>query len=107
MNKLSLLGIGNEGRWNYFVFKKENSFFPLFASFLSCLRLEKTGIMYGNEDEKKDIKGIVDKLENTKNKDYDLDIFYGDKRIIVVVRTDETNRGFLVSEIKKIANFKR
>ena len=106
MKRLKLKGIGNESNRIFFVFEKDDKFFTNISFFLANLSLDKTGIMYGHDEKKKDIKNTFDVLENTKNKDYDLDIFYGKSRIIVVIRTDEKNRDIIIKNLKKIADYK-
>ena len=55
MNKLKLIGLGNKDNRNYFIFKKDNSFFSLFPTFLENLGLDKLGIMYEHSEEPQDI----------------------------------------------------
>jgi len=105
VNKLKLIGLGNEENRNYFVFKKDNSFFSLFPSFLENLGLNKLGILYEHIEEPQDVNDLIDVLENTKNDEFDLDIFYGKDNFIVIIRTDKVNRNRLIMEIKKIADF--
>ncbi|NIA04055.1 MAG: hypothetical protein GWP09_01765 [Nitrospiraceae bacterium] len=105
MNKLKLIGLGNNGNRSYFIFKKDNSFFSLFPTFLKNLGLNKLSIMYENSEEPQDINKLIDTQDNTRNNDFDLDIFYGKNNFIVVVRTRESNRDRLMTEIKKIADY--
>ena len=105
MNKLKLIGLGNKDNRNYFVFKKDNSFFSLFPTFLENLDLDKLGIMYEHSEEPQDINDLIDVQDNVKNNEFDLDIFYGKDSFIVIIRTDEINRNRLINEIKKIADY--
>ena len=77
MNKLKLIGLGNKDNRNYFVFKKDNSFFSLFPTFLENLDLDKLGILYEHSEESQDINDLIDVQDNVKNNEFDLDIFYG------------------------------
>lgn len=105
MNKLKLIGLGNKENRNYFVFKKDNSFFSLFPTFLENLNLDKLSVLYEHSEEPQDINDLIDLQDNTKNDEYDLDIFYGKENFIVIIRTDPTNRNELITEIKKIADY--
>jgi len=105
MNKLKLVGLGNKENRYYFIFKKDNSFFSLFPTFLENLKLDKLGVLYENSEEPQDIYDLVDIQDNVKNEEFDLDIFFGRDNFIVVIRTDESNRNKLISEIKKIADY--
>jgi hypothetical protein len=105
MDKLKLLGLGNNENRSYFIFKKRNAFFLTFPFFLEELGLEKIGILYEHSENDVDIREYVDIQENVKNDVFDVDIFFGEDKFIVVVRTDEFNRPKLMRTIKKIANY--
>lgn len=105
MNKLKLIGMGNSGKRNYFVFKKDNSFFSLFPNFLESLGLDKVSVLYEHSEEPQDINDLIDIQANVKNDKFDLDIIFGEDKFIVIIRTDEVNRDKLISELKKIATY--
>lgn len=105
MKKLKLVGMGNDVRRSYFIFKKDNSFFSLFPLFLEELGLEKLGILYEHDEESQDLDSVIDIQDTTRNREFDLDIFYGTENCIVVIRTDEINRTRLINAIKKIADY--
>lgn len=105
MNKLKIIGMGNLDKRTYFVFKKDNCFFSLFPNFLENLGLDKLGILYEHSEEPQDINDLIDIQDTTKNKAFDLDIFYGKDNFIVIIRTDQKNKNRLMTEIKKIAEY--
>jgi hypothetical protein len=105
MNKLKLIGLGNKDNRNHFIFKKDNSFFSLFPDFLESLGLDKLSIMYEHSEEPQDINELIDIQDNLRNDEFDLDIFYGKDKFIVIIRTSEANRNKLITEIKKIADY--
>ena len=101
MKKLNLLGLGNENGRSYFYFEKNLDFFSTFPIFFERLNLDKVSRFYAYDEKILDLKETVDIYENAENTDYDVDIFFGEKRIIVVVRTSHRNK--LRSVIKEIA----
>jgi len=105
MNKLKITGLSNLGKRSVYIFQKENSFFSLFPIFLDSLNLEKLGTFYTYDAKPFNIKELVDNEDHTENKDYDLDVYYGKDKIIVVIRTNEKNREKVINEIKKISEF--
>ncbi|MBT3297718.1 hypothetical protein HN385_02245 [archaeon] len=106
MIKLKLIGLGNNGYWNYFIFQKDNHFLSIFPTLLEKLDLSKTSSLHEFVEEKYDINEKVDLLEQTQNQSYDLEIFYGKDKIIVVIRTEEKNREDVLDKIKDISEFK-
>ena len=103
MKKIKLFGLGNEGDRSYFVFEKTLDFFPLFSSFLQKLKLDKPGSFYEYEEEASNLDDLNDSIENVKNDVYNIDIFYGEKRIIVVIRS-EIKRDYYMQLIKEFSD---
>lgn len=56
------------------------------------------------DDRDESMPDMVDVYEHVENSDYDMDIFYGDKKITFVVRTQM--RELLMTNIKELADFK-
>lgn len=112
--QIKLLGISKaEGRVS-FTFKKDIAFLETFPAFLSALGLEKTATFYGFEDnqglfstlkEGNGLKDLSDMVEHTSNEKYDMDIFFGSKDIIVVIRTKTDEQQSLLQMLEKIAEF--
>lgn len=61
--------------------------------------------MYEHSEEPQDINELIDIQDNLRNDEFDLDIFYGKDKFIVIIRTGEANRNKLITEIKKIADY--
>src|SRR3989344_3391695 len=101
MAKIKITALGNFNKRNYFIIDKNSLFFIVFPRFLEELQLDKTGVLYEYSEEPFDINDKIDIIENTKNQIYDLDLFYGKERIIIVIRTDEKNRMDLLKKIKQ------
>ncbi|GEM_PF-1760891 len=102
-NKLRLIGSGNEGRRNFFILSKEESFFSVFPLFLIGCDIKRIGIYEAYQEDRPDISKFENKIEHFSNNEYDIDVIYTNNRIILIVRTDSTNRNKLLNGIKKIA----
>jgi hypothetical protein len=103
--KLKLVGSGNEGNRNFFILSKEDSFFSLFPLFLIGCGIKNIGIYEDYQEDKPDINSFNNKIENFKNEEYDIDLIYTSDKIILIVRTDISNREKLLFGIKKISKF--
>jgi hypothetical protein len=106
MNKLAVLGSGNEGSRSFFIFEKNESFFSLFPLFLSGCGFKKIGVYESYQDDKPSLNKLNNRVENFKNENYDIDVIYTQDRIILLVRTDSSNREKLIAGIERMANFK-
>ena len=100
--KLKLIGSGNEGARNFFILSKEDSFFSLFPLFLIGCGIKNIGIYEDYQEDKPNINSFNNKIENFNNEDYDIDVIYTQDRIILIVRTDISNRDDLLFGIKKM-----
>ncbi len=105
MQKINLLGLGSYENRSYFVFEKKKEFIILFSKFLESIGLDPLNAYYQLSEGDVDIEDYTDTADHVKNEFYDIDIFYGAKRIIVVIRS-EIPRDRYIDKIKKIANFK-
>lgn len=105
MSKLKLIGSGNEENRNFFILNKEDSFFSLFPIFLIGCGIKNIGIYEDYQEEKPNINQFTNKIENFRNEKYDIDIIYTNDRIILIVRTEISNRDKLLSGIKKMVEF--
>lgn len=103
-NKLKLIGSGNEGNRNYFIFNKDNSFFSSFPLFLIGCGFKEIREFEDYQIDVPDINSIKNKIEYFKNEEYDIDLIYTSDKIILIVRTNIANRYILLNGIKKIAN---
>ena len=103
--KIKLVGLGNDEGRDYFVFSKEDSFLESFPLFLDRLCLGKTPSLHEYGEEPYPISEKSDLVERTSNHAYDVDLFYGKARIIIVVRSDEEHRPEVLDAVKAIAEF--
>lgn len=105
LKKLKLIGSGNEKERNFFILNKNNSFFSLFPLFLIGCGFKQIGIYEDYQEDKPDIKTFKNKIEHFQNDDYDIELIYTQDRIILIVRTDISNKEKLLFGIKKMAVF--
>jgi hypothetical protein len=101
--KMKLIGSGNEGERSFFILSKDYSFFSSFPLFLMGCGFNDIGIYEDYQEDKQDIKKFNNKIEHFQNEEYDIDLIYTSDRIILIVRTDKSNREKLLIGIKKIA----
>jgi len=102
-NKFTVMSAGNDGfRYRYDIRKKE-SFGKSFNSFLIDLGFNKKDVegwcIDPNTGENIKIKDMRDWVTNYKNKNFDVDVFYSSKEIILVIRTK--NRKKLITSLEK------
>lgn len=102
MEKLKLLGTGNDGRRSYYILSKEQQFFSFFPMFMLNCGFKDIGI-FEDYQEGTNINDFNNTTEHIQNKDYDIDIIYTADRIILIVRTDPKNREKIVSAVERIA----
>ncbi len=111
VEKLILTGAGNDGfRYNYRIIKNE-SFKDIFPEFMVLLGFNKKEIVSSSfysfnkegEEVKFKISNFKDCYDNYNNKDYDVDVFYGSKKIILVIRTKRIKN--LIRAIEKYSKF--
>ena len=102
--KLKLLGSGNIDNWNYFVLSKDSCFFSLFPIFLIRCGITNIGIYEDYQEEIPDMNLFNNKIENYKNGKYDIDLIYSTNRIILIVRTDISNRDILIEGLNEIVD---
>jgi hypothetical protein len=112
-DKLVLLGTENkENRYEYIIEKNED-FKEIFLSFMEKLGFERIIInktffnyIFNRDNIEKQIEFKIsdfkDSYHNYKNKDFDIDVFYGTKKIILIIRTKKGNklREIINSKIK-------
>ena len=88
-----LIGTNNDGYRHRYSVKKNEQFKKIFIRFMNELRFDEKivgGSFYSSNDDEEDtilkISDFNDVCENYKNKKYDVDVFYGSKKIILVIR---------------------
>lgn len=104
IKKLKLIGSGNKDKRNFFVLSKEESFFSLFPLFLINCGFKNIGIYEDYQEEKPDLNNFNNKIEHFQNENYDIDLIYTTNRIIIIIRTNFSNREKLLQGIKNLAN---
>jgi len=84
MDKLRIVGLEDgEGR-SVFTFEKTPTFFTTFSRILETLGIDPLHETY---DDTNTVDDMTDSVDNKRNELYDIDIFYGEKHIIVVIRS--------------------
>ena len=102
IERLKLMGSGNEEERNFFVLSKGNSFLSLFPIFLIGCGFKSIGMYENYQNDKPNINNFKNKIEHFQNQTYDIDLVYTSDRIILIVRTDLKNRQELLKGIKKL-----
>lgn len=93
MNKFALTGIKNDKYRYEFTVKKNQAFVGSFIELLPELGFKNQEFYFLEYKKGQDslipikINKLKEVCNNFKNKDYDIEIFYGNKRIILVIRT--------------------
>jgi hypothetical protein len=94
MGKFTLTGTDNDGFRHRYSIKKDKNFIKAFIKFMEDLDFDSEdieGIFYGEDDEGKIIKLNIKEFEDCiryyQNKKYDVDVFFGRFKVIIVVRT--------------------
>ncbi|MEK6859357.1 MAG: hypothetical protein AABX54_00945 [Nanoarchaeota archaeon] len=115
MEKLKVSSISKGPDTNVYIFLKEQKFIESIISFFKELGFDEdeTQMMYvfttenynneRTEPEFIDINKMKDNRINIKNKDYDIDIFVGERKIILVIRTKKDKQEEISKKIFKIA----
>ncbi len=107
-HKFTLTGTSNDGYRHRYTIKKNEDFKKAFFKFMTDLEFDEDKIKRyflskdGNEIELK-ISDFEDVCSNYENKKYDVDVFYGRFKIIIIVRTK--NRAPVVKHLEKKAKW--
>ena len=105
MKKLKIIGSGNKGKRNFFVFEKKDIIFSAFPLLLISLGFKNIGVYEDYQESPPTIEDMKNSIENFSNEEYDIDLIYTSNRIILIVRTDISNREKLILAIKKISYY--
>jgi len=100
---MKLIGSGNKDGRFYYIFNKENSFFSLFPKFLLGCGFDNLGDYENEEEETRDIINFKNKVEHFKNNDYDIDLIFSHDRIILIIRTLDSNKDNLIKGIDSMS----
>jgi hypothetical protein len=108
--KLTLIGTDNDGFRHRYSCTKNESFKKIFIRLMAALDFEEEKIkntFWSHDEDERPIELKISEFEDVcnhyQNKKYDVDIFYGKKKIIIVIRTK--NRKDLVFSLRKLSKF--
>lgn len=113
-NQLIITSISKGTEINQYIFIKEQKFIEKIISFFEDLDFNKdeAPLTYlfktenyeidGTEPKYIDINAVKDIRYNIKNDEYDIDIFIGNKKIILVIRTKKDKQKEISNKIFKI-----
>jgi len=104
--KFIIIGMENDGYRSQYVFKKNSNFNRVFINFLVDLGFVNVDFDASFENGKEGLLNISkfkDEENHFKNKSFDIDLFYGDKKAILIVRTK--NRAKLIRILEKYSVF--
>jgi len=106
MNKLTLYGVGNSRKFNYYTFKKEQKLLTVLSDLFSKI-FEKDMILYKDEHKDrnkkiqiKDLKDHHDIIDIGPGKSR-IDLFYGDKKVFAIIQCTEKLRTKFNKELFK------
>ncbi|MBI4116808.1 hypothetical protein HY449_03635 [Candidatus Pacearchaeota archaeon] len=118
-SEFTLTGTENNGFWHRYSIEKNNKFRNTFLKFMRDIGFDgeklKKKFQEKYEDNSDDlnpvfIKWIVnadeitDRVWSFKNEKYDVDVFFGDKKVFLVIRTKD--RGSMIDLLKKDISWK-
>lgn len=107
--KGKVLGIGNEGNFNFIIFEKNKNFMDNFTNLMSSSlsampdlnTIEKIDENDKLVTQRKKIEEIIDRHESHEAEGARLDIFYGKDKVFVIVLTSPKNRKKLMENLEK------
>lgn len=118
--KTNILGIKKSELISEYILKKEKGVLEGIKLLLKKIGYDEEEfgdlyyLFYDEESEKNpkaspilDVTKLKDKRFNIKNKESDVDIFIGEKKIFLVIRTKKDMQNKLSEEIFKIGSFKK
>ncbi len=104
MKKIKFYGIGNEGNFNYYTFDRSEKTKGVLTKILkSALNVEWTSQEWKKHELiKKDFLSLKDKHELIGSREgARIDVFYGEKRMFLVVHCSQTQRASFNSKLLK------
>jgi hypothetical protein len=108
MKKLLILNLGNDGYRHRYALKKEEAMKGPLVKLLNALKLENEAeYLFYNEarESEKDVRisEYKDLDRHLQNKEFNVDLFFGTKKVILVVRTKKRTK--LIAAMEKYAEF--
>ncbi len=90
------MGTGNNGLRHRYSFKKLEKFKVGYISLMKSLGFEKMDMAFSTNEENLERELSINEFNDVcwyhKNKKYEVDTFFGNKKIIVVIRTNQKNK---------------
>ena len=113
MKKIKIYAIDNDGNFNYYIFDKKKEIHKILDKLFDkifCIRWYLIEGRFGDMDVRELIKINIKKnkdfhqrLVNAKEKNSRIDIFYGDKRIFIIIHCSVELKDKFNKELFKIA----
>jgi hypothetical protein len=114
MKKVKILGVGNQGKFNYLILEKNNDF----LKWLSAILLTGLGINddvmyyeYVNKSKrirrKKNIMRMIDEHESYQDEKSMVEVFYGKNKVFMSIYTSLENRKKLMDELYHLSVWKK
>lgn len=96
MTNFTLTGTDNDGFRHRYSIKKNRNFKKAFLKFMNKLEFDSRDVeeIFLTRDEEEntivlDVSEFKDCIRHFQNSKYDVDVFFGDKKVIIIVRTNE------------------
>jgi hypothetical protein len=113
MEKVKILGFGNEKSYYYLIIKKKGFSYSWLEEFLTLAQESSStrgvrgvrGIRLHDEDDEFNEKQMTDKHESYSGDNVRIDLFYGKENISVVLISDTFQKEDFLKALEKIADF--
>lgn len=113
--KTKIVGMGNEEDINFIIVYKNKYFFEWLAEFmLKSFGMSNYNVIGESEcrrgdwiDKKKQIKNFTDRHEIYKNKNARVDVFYGKRKVFIMINTPLKNKKKFGEVLGKISIWKK
>lgn len=113
MSKLKLFGIKKDKERAEFIIEKSQEFIPLIQKLVKEVTGKVDWYLFIGTDKKtgkcvdEKIDNYTDRCEYKKYKDYELDIFVGKNRIVLVTRSSLQNQKRFTDKLLKLCEWKK
>ena len=99
MDKLTLTGLGSDKNRLFFIIKKGKGLRPFLAYLLLKCGFENNIFLTEYDDDHIDVINFEDTQSNYKNDDFDIDIIFGHRCIVLVIRIKNEKKRQFISNI--------
>ena len=113
MKKLKLFGLRKDEERTEFIIEKNQKFIPSIQNLIKKITGEADWQLFVGTDEKtggcidEKIEDWTDRCKHRKYRDYELDIFVGKNRIVLVVRSSAKNQKKIVKTLFEFCKWKK